>query len=332
MPVCGCSAGPGCKRTIEVAGHLLEVQQSWHAPADGSGGGGGATQYEKVPAGLGTCVWEGGLALLRVLELSPSLVKGKSVLELGCGTGVVSLACVALGAARVVATDHSAPVLDLAKRNVAAHAELLRCTGGAPAAQQREDGAMEGEGGTHSSRRRLEVLRYEWGGGAAQRAALGGPFDVVLGGDVTYDPGAAAALMGDIDALVHPGAGRAILAFARRPEYRPELLLRSLEEIGTWRVLWPLSTHELDDRDAPPDVLARWVPDGLAVAHATRQPSSRRPLSPPTHAAHDGGSSKPGEPPLGAGVGGGTGDDPPRAKAPKRKWATTNFESGEVVF
>ena len=69
---------------------------------------------EKVPAGLGTCVWEGGLALLRVLELSPSLVKGKSVLELGCGTGLVGLAAAAAGAERVCLTDR---VLSVAEAN-----------------------------------------------------------------------------------------------------------------------------------------------------------------------------------------------------------------------
>ena len=47
-------------------------------------------------------------ALLRALELSPTLVRGKSVLELGCGTGVVALACVDCGVWSEVRMVHGA--------------------------------------------------------------------------------------------------------------------------------------------------------------------------------------------------------------------------------
>ena len=48
--------------------------------------------------------------LLRFLErkhhASPTaLLAGKTILEVGCGTGLVGLGCVQLGAARVILTD-----------------------------------------------------------------------------------------------------------------------------------------------------------------------------------------------------------------------------------
>ena len=50
-------------------------------------------------------VWLGGFALSRYLGQNEALVRGKSVLELGSGTGYLSCAIALLGAARVIATD-----------------------------------------------------------------------------------------------------------------------------------------------------------------------------------------------------------------------------------
>ena len=120
-------------------------------------------------------------------------------MELGCGTGLVALACAALGARRVVATDNDATVLALAKRNVAAHPDLG-----------------------------VAVQEYAWGGDEAAIAALGGPFALVIGADITYDLRQAEALREDFSRLARTDGGRLVLAFARRAEYRPELLLRAL--------------------------------------------------------------------------------------------------------
>jgi predicted nicotinamide N-methyase len=184
MPVCGCSAGEGCVRQIEVSGTVLRIRQRWH-PEDRQAD----VVDHRPPPGLGTCVWEGALALLRTLELSPSLVRGKTVLELGCGTGVVALACAVLGARRVVATDHDKEVLALCQENVEAHGALAA---------------------------RVEVRPYAWGSGAAARSSLAGVFDVVIGADITYDATAMVHLKEDIHSLTEPEAGRLLLAFARR--------------------------------------------------------------------------------------------------------------------
>ncbi|KAJ8604537.1 hypothetical protein CTAYLR_000971 [Chrysophaeum taylorii] len=55
--------------------------------------------------GIGGKLWDAAVALLAALETTDS-VRDKTVLELGAGTGAVGLACVRLGAARVLLTDH----------------------------------------------------------------------------------------------------------------------------------------------------------------------------------------------------------------------------------
>ncbi len=54
--------------------------------------------------GTGLIVWDGAIVLSRFFEHSINLA-GKSVIELGCGTALVSLTCATLGAACVMATD-----------------------------------------------------------------------------------------------------------------------------------------------------------------------------------------------------------------------------------
>lgn len=63
---------------------------------------------------------------------------------------------------------------------------------------------------------RIDVRPYAWGSGAEARSALDGPFDIVIGADITYDARAMVHLKEDIHSLTEPEAGRLILAFARR--------------------------------------------------------------------------------------------------------------------
>ncbi|OQS05081.1 kinesin, partial [Thraustotheca clavata] len=55
--------------------------------------------------GTGLSVWPAACVLLKYLEHEYGYLKGKAVLELGCGTGVVGLAAALLGADQVVLTD-----------------------------------------------------------------------------------------------------------------------------------------------------------------------------------------------------------------------------------
>ena len=59
-------------------------------------------------------VWPATQALARVLAHAPSIVKGKRVLELGCGLGAVGLAAASSQAREVVLTDADEAVLECA--------------------------------------------------------------------------------------------------------------------------------------------------------------------------------------------------------------------------
>jgi Lysine methyltransferase len=55
--------------------------------------------------GTGLTVWDGAILLTKFLEQEPAVVKDKSVLEFGSGTGLVGIAACILGATRVIMTD-----------------------------------------------------------------------------------------------------------------------------------------------------------------------------------------------------------------------------------
>lgn len=55
--------------------------------------------------GTGLNVWDGSIVLSKYLELHPELITGKTILELGAGTGVSGIAAGLLGARHVTLTD-----------------------------------------------------------------------------------------------------------------------------------------------------------------------------------------------------------------------------------
>jgi predicted nicotinamide N-methyase len=71
-------------------------------------------------------VWPAGQLLARVVQAEPLWVRGQTVLDLGCGSGVAGIAALYAGAARVVAHDIDPVALAIAARNARANAvELL---------------------------------------------------------------------------------------------------------------------------------------------------------------------------------------------------------------
>jgi predicted nicotinamide N-methyase len=66
-------------------------------------------------------VWPGAKSLSRYILNNPDLVKGKSILDLGCGSGVVSIAASKAGAVRVVANDIDPVALHIAERDFLAN-------------------------------------------------------------------------------------------------------------------------------------------------------------------------------------------------------------------
>ncbi|KAK8102185.1 Protein-lysine N-methyltransferase EFM3 [Apiospora sp. TS-2023a] len=128
----------------------------------------------------GLRTWEAGLHLGQYLCANPSLVQNKRVLELGAGTGYVSILCAKhLAPSQVIASDGSDDVV----------------------ANLPENFYLNGLQGS----RAISVMGLKWGQalvGTEEAEWNGGqPLDLVLGADVTYDDRIVPPLVGTIDDL-----------------------------------------------------------------------------------------------------------------------------------
>ncbi|RMZ81782.1 hypothetical protein DV738_g1961, partial [Chaetothyriales sp. CBS 135597] len=67
----------------------------------------------------GNRTWEASLRLMHFLSAHPELIRGRTVLELGAGSGLLSVYCAAvLGAKTVIATDISPQILQACQDNI----------------------------------------------------------------------------------------------------------------------------------------------------------------------------------------------------------------------
>lgn len=80
--------------------------------------------------------WGGGLALARYLIDHPALVAGRSVVDLGTGSGIVAIAAALAGAARVTAVDTDPYALVAARLNARANQVGIDTVGGDPYAPE----------------------------------------------------------------------------------------------------------------------------------------------------------------------------------------------------
>merc|ERR1712117_1014288 len=63
-------------------------------------------KVDQVPEGdTGVVVWDAAIVLAKYLQTVQGQLQGRSVIELGSGTGVVGLSAAALGASPVLLTD-----------------------------------------------------------------------------------------------------------------------------------------------------------------------------------------------------------------------------------
>ena len=141
-------------------------------------------------------VWSSARVLCGWLcEQREDAIHGRSVLELGCGTGAVGLYAAAIGARRVVLSDGgSSALLQLAAANTRANCALWD-----------DDGTQ------------VTVIRHRWGEPAASGPEMRG-HNLVLGSDVTYAVEALAPLCDSLGSQLEtlsPGA-RAVLAHQHR--------------------------------------------------------------------------------------------------------------------
>ncbi|SDG26184.1 class I SAM-dependent methyltransferase [Klenkia brasiliensis] len=98
----------------EVALHLADdVTALWLAMESDGGGAGDASPFWAA-------AWVGGQGLARHVLDHPDLVAGRTVLDLGCGSGLVGIAAALAGARRVLASDVDPYALAVVPLNAAA--------------------------------------------------------------------------------------------------------------------------------------------------------------------------------------------------------------------
>ena len=126
-----------------------------------------------VAGRTGVVVWNSGSLLARVLNLlEPTVFRGKTVLELGCGTGLNSIVASKLGASTVYATDGNGLILELAQENVKLN---------------------------HAN---VKIKELSWGWMDAME--FDEQIDIVLGSDLTYNSNGWNALAQTMDTILSP--------------------------------------------------------------------------------------------------------------------------------
>jgi len=100
-----------------VAHHAPDVMALWQAWEDECGA------PQAVP--FWATVWPAGQLLAHVVQAEPAWVRGQTVLDLGCGSGVAGIAALYAGATRVVAHDIDPVALAIAAQNARANAVAL---------------------------------------------------------------------------------------------------------------------------------------------------------------------------------------------------------------
>ena len=142
---------------------------------------------EERPTGqefYGEYVWPSGLYMCEFLKKNPEIVKGKTVLELGSGTGISGLYAAKLGAKHVTLTDFIDWNIENIKKNI-----------------------KENKLG-----RKATPRWFKWGTNLDQN------WDVIIGSDITYPSMDFPALMEAIKTHISPG-GRCILVHNDRPGF-----------------------------------------------------------------------------------------------------------------
>jgi predicted nicotinamide N-methyase len=184
-----------------------------------------STDHDVEYFAYGLLLWPSAIGLARYLCENHQLVRGKRVLEIGCGVGLAGLAACALGG-QVIQTDYHAESLTLAAQN----ADRNRITG-------------------------IERIRADW-----REFPDIGPFDIVLGSDVLYERSMHETLRNMLPRLISP-AGKVLLSDPMRPQSLD--FVQSVESKGWLResdsvlVDWEGSRQEIALFMVEPNALAK---------------------------------------------------------------------------
>jgi predicted nicotinamide N-methyase len=108
----------------EISLHLAtEVTPLWHATE-------ATLAKSQLPPPYWAFAWPGGQALARHLLDHPALIAGKSVLDIGAGSGLVAIAAKQAGAARVTAAEIDAFAIAAIRLNAALNAVAIETESG----------------------------------------------------------------------------------------------------------------------------------------------------------------------------------------------------------
>ncbi|WVZ55430.1 hypothetical protein U9M48_006090 [Paspalum notatum var. saurae] len=186
-------------------------------------------EYQHTCKLTGLMLWESAQFMFGLLAENPSIVSGKRVLELGCGSAGICSMVAASFTQFVVATDGDAESLDLLRQNISSNLEpnLLN---------------------------RITIRKLFWGNKDEMKAVRelsgdGAGFDCIIGTDVTYNPDAILPLFKTARELISDKASEdsrpaLILCYIQRRADEESILSNSMAQGFRLVDKWINGVHE----------------------------------------------------------------------------------------
>ena len=175
----------------------------------------------------GLKTWQASLALVEYLVEHPDLIRGKRVLELGSGCGLLGLSCYRLGA-RVTLTDYPDLVLDRIIENARLNGILV--------SHGQFIDPLNVTKGTTSHQSKIIVDRMDW------EDPFFLPTDVIVCADVIYDPSLIPPLVKTLKCLLKGNA--CLLAHTLRRQETLDLFTHQLTKMQlSWVQLPKVGPH-----------------------------------------------------------------------------------------
>lgn len=169
-------------------------------------------EFDIENCGIGGRIWRGAVMLAVFLKSQffskYGEINGKTVIELGAGSGVCGLVASTMGAQKIYLTDRDDGCVELMKKNYEHNAKQLRLS-------------------------RTEVVKLDW---MSQEdcAKLKDSFDVILGADILYSPSMVDDLISGLERLCAPGS-YAILSIGKRGD-EFEDFVKKIKQSGRWKL------------------------------------------------------------------------------------------------